>query len=147
MASRKFWLLAIILAVGPAIAAQSPTYGVGRTPTAAEIKAWDIAISPDGHELPDGFGGAAEGSMLYVSKGCAGCHGRTGSEGPAPTLIKSNGTTKSATPCLNPCVNDNNTITLHSPFATVIFDYINRGMPLGKEGSLTPNEVYSIVAF
>ena len=33
------------------------------------------------------------------------------------------------------------------PFATVIWDYINRGMPLGKEGSLTPNEVYSLTAF
>jgi len=36
---------------------------------------------------------------------------------------------------------------VHSPFATVIWDYINRGMPLGKEGSLTPNEVYSLTAF
>jgi cytochrome c len=36
---------------------------------------------------------------------------------------------------------------VHSPLATVIWDYINRGMPLGKEGSLTPNEVYSLTAF
>src|SRR5690242_7804570 len=34
--------------------AQSPTYGVGRTPTAEEIRAWDIAISPTGKELPTG---------------------------------------------------------------------------------------------
>ncbi len=36
---------------------------------------------------------------------------------------------------------------VHAPFATVIWDYINRGMPLGKEGSLTPNEVYALTAF
>jgi cytochrome c len=36
---------------------------------------------------------------------------------------------------------------IHAPFATIIWDYINRGMPLGKEGSLTPNEVYAITAF
>ena len=49
--------------------------------------------------------------------------------------------------CLAPCVNDSNTMAIHSPFATTIWDYINRGMPLGKEGSLTPNEVYALTAF
>jgi len=36
---------------------------------------------------------------------------------------------------------------VHAPFATTIWDYINRGMPLGKEGTLTPNEVYALTAF
>jgi len=36
---------------------------------------------------------------------------------------------------------------VHAPFATIIWDYINRGMPIGKEGTLTPNEVYSLTAF
>ena len=36
---------------------------------------------------------------------------------------------------------------IHAPFATIIWDYINRGMPLGKEGTLTPNEVYALTAF
>ena len=39
------------------------------------------------------------------------------------------------------------TMAFHSPYATVIWDYINRGMPLGKEGSLKPDEVYGVVAF
>jgi hypothetical protein len=38
--------------------AQSPTYGLGKTPTAEEIRDWDIAISPDGKELPPGGGTA-----------------------------------------------------------------------------------------
>jgi cytochrome c len=38
-------------------------------------------------------------------------------------------------------------MAIHSPFATTIWDYINRGMPLGKEGSLSPNEVYALTAF
>jgi hypothetical protein len=50
-------------------------------------------------------------------------------------------------PCLAPCVNDNNVMALHSPFATVMWDYINRGMPLGKEGTLKPDEVYALTAF
>src|SRR3954470_20697715 len=108
MASRnvvRFSLLfAMIAAAGGAVFAQSPTFGVGRTPTAEEIRAWDISIRPDGQELPAGHGTAKGGATLYVSKGCAGCHGRSGSGSMAPTLIKSDGTTKSAVPCLAPCV-------------------------------------------
>jgi len=44
-------------------------------------------------------------------------------------------------------VNDNNVMPLHSPFATVMWDYINRGMPIGKEGTLQPDEVYALTAF
>jgi len=147
MGSRKFLLAVMILGLGQIGSAQSPTFGVGRTPTADEVRAWDISISPDGKELPPGHGSAKEGAQLYVQKGCAGCHGRTGSGAQAPTLIKSDGTTKSSMPCLAPCVNDNNVMALHSPFATVIWDYINRGMPLGKEGTLKPDEVYALTAF
>ena len=133
---------------------QSPTYRLGRTPSAEEIRAWDIAISPTGKELPSGQGTAKEGAALYTRKGCAGCHGATGSGGPAPTLISRKGAkagpptpSMPSMPCLAPCVNDANAMAVHSPFATTIWDYINRGMPLGKEGSLTPNEVYALTAF
>jgi S-disulfanyl-L-cysteine oxidoreductase SoxD len=127
---------------------QSPTYGVGRAPSAEEIRAWDIAISPTGQELPEGHGTAKEGEALYRSKGCAGCHGATGSGMHAPTLISRKDVKPNAAAfCLAPCVNDSNSMSLHSPFATTIWDYINRGMPLGKEGSLTANEVYALTAF
>jgi cytochrome c len=169
MGSRKFLLVAMALMVVVMYqigSAQSPTYGVGRTPTAEEIRAWDISISPTGKELPPGRGTAKEGAQIYVQKGCAGCHGRTGAGGRAPTLVSTKFSSKDAStatsgapanamadmghnapPCLAPCVNDSNTMSLHSPFATVIWDYINRGMPIGKEGTLTPNEVYSLTAF
>jgi cytochrome c len=101
----------------------------------------------DGQELPQGHGTAAEGAQLYVQKGCAGCHGRAGNGSNAPTLIKSDGTMKNMPPCLAPCVNDSNVMALHAPYATVMWDYINRGMPLGKEGSLKPDEVYSLTAY
>jgi len=38
-------------------------------------------------------------------------------------------------------------LPIRSPYATTVWDYINRGMPLGMEGTLTPDEVYSIVAY
>ncbi|HLI84435.1 MAG TPA: c-type cytochrome [Bryobacteraceae bacterium] len=134
--------------MSPVAWTQSPTYGLGRTPTAEEIRKWDIAISPEGKELPQGRGTAKEGATLYVQKGCAGCHGAKGSGMHAPTLISRKDVKPDPSAfCLSPCVNDLNTMSLHSPYATTIWDYINRGMPLGKEGSLTPNEVYSLTAF
>lgn len=127
--------------------AQSPTYGLGKTPTAEEIRAWDIAISPDGKELPPGSGSAKEGAELYAQK-CAACHGKGGYEGRAPQLIKADpAATAKLPPCLSPCIRGGNVMAIHSPYAPTLWDYINRGMPFGKEGSLKPDEVYAITAF
>ena len=62
-------------------------------------------------------------------------------------MIRSDGKTKSQSPCLAPCVNDSNLMAFHSPFATTIWDYINRAMPLNVEGTLKPNEVYALTAY
>jgi cytochrome c len=147
MGFRKLLFITALAGICQTAWTQSSTYGLGRAPTAEEIRAWDIAISPTGKELPSGRGTAKEGAVLYVRKGCAACHGATGSGGHAPTLISRKDPQPSSTPCLAPCVNDSNAMGVHSPFATTIWDYINRGMPLGKEGTLTPNEVYALTAF
>jgi len=140
-------LLVLFLVMCQRGSAQSPTYGVGRTPTADEIRAQDISVSPTGKELPPGRGTAKEGAQLYVAKGCAGCHAPAGYGGRAPMLIKGTSSSPNPAPCLVPCINESNVMALHAPFATTIWDYINRGMPLGKEGTLTPNEVYALTAF
>jgi cytochrome c len=130
-----FALLASVSAL-----AQSPTYGVGRTPTAEEIRALDISIGPTGEELPQGRGTAKEGAQLYRAKGCAGCHGATGIGGTAPILKSKAG----------PEVElwaRGRILPLRSPFATTVWDYINRAMPLNREGTLTPDEVYGLTAF
>ena len=151
MGSRKLFLplfpLLMIVGLTQITKAQSPTYGVGRTPTPEEVSKWDITIGPDGQALPPGHGTAVEGAELFVRKACFGCHGQTGSGGPAPTLIRSDGKTKSQYPCLSPCVNDSNVMALRAPYATTLWDYINRAMPLTKQGTLKPNEVYALTAF
>jgi S-disulfanyl-L-cysteine oxidoreductase SoxD len=144
---RRLLLLVAVMSLAHLAKAQSPKYGVGRTPTADEVRAWDISIGPDGKELPPGHGTATEGAKVFREKGCVVCHGGTGSGGPAPTLIKSDGKRKSVYPCLVPCVDDSNVMALHAQYATTIWDYINRAMPLNKEGTLKPDEVYSLVAF
>ena len=132
--------LAIASLLGVSALAQSPTYGVGRTPTAEEIRAWDISIGPTGDELPPGRGTVREGAQLYRSKGCAGCHGASGLEGKAPILKSRNGA--------NPDVWARGRILpVRAPFATTVWDYINRAMPLNREGTLTADEVYSLTAY
>src|SRR6266851_9610049 len=85
-------LVAIVLLLGsPAFAQSSPTYGVGRTPTAEEIRALDISIGPTGEELPAGRGTAKEGAGLFEQKACVGCHGAAGIGGLAPALKSKKG--------------------------------------------------------
>lgn len=139
-------LAGLALAACDAAWAQSPTYGLGKTPTADEIRAWDISISPDGKELPPGSGTAKQGAPIYAQK-CSICHGATGSEGPAPMLIKRQNPPANPGPCVAPCIRDGNVMAMHAPYATVMWDYINRGMPFKAEGSLKPDEVYSLTAF
>src|SRR5262245_49937863 len=81
--------LAFALVMSAPLLAQQ--YGVGRTPTAEEIRAWDISIGPTGEELPPGKGTVREGAQLYRTKGCAGCHGASGFDGRAPILKSKNG--------------------------------------------------------
>ena len=45
-------LLVLMLLGASSVLAQSPTFGLGRTPTAEEVRVWDISISPTGAELP-----------------------------------------------------------------------------------------------
>ena len=133
-------VLPFVLLMGVSALAQGPTYGVGRTPTADEIRAWDISIGPTGAELPPGRGTVKEGAQLYVQKGCAGCHGKTATEGAAP-ILKGKADPKTDT------WQRGRILPIRSPFATTVWDYINRAMPLNKEGTLTADEVYALTAF
>jgi len=150
-----FALLPLVTMLGicsPLGLAQSPTYGLGRAPSPEEIRAWDISISPTGKELPQGRGTAKEGEQLFRQKGCAGCHGATGIGARAPALVKGG---PPAEPGKTPpagmegmhMVPDTGIMALRSPYAVTIWDYISRGMPLNREGTLKPDEVYSLTAF
>jgi len=133
-------VLPFVLLMGVSALAQSPTYGVGRTPSAEEIRAWDISVGPTGAELPPGRGTAKDGAQVYVRKGCAGCHGATGTEGRAPNLKGK------ADPNVDTWKRGR-ILPIRSPFATTVWDYINRAMPLNREGTLTADEVYALTAF
>ena len=65
----------------------------------------------------------------------------------APKLIAPQKGAAAPAPCLEPCINDGNVMAQQSPYATTLWDYINRGMPFSQEGSLKPDEVYAVTAF
>jgi mono/diheme cytochrome c family protein len=120
--------------------AQTPSYSnVGRTPTKEEIQAWNQSIGPEGKELPPGSGTAKEGEKIFSEK-CAVCHGPAG-EGSqlAPRLVGGRAPLNTPTP--------SRTLANYWPFATTIWDYINRAMPPKQQGSLSASEVYALTAF
>lgn len=130
-------------APGSAHSGEPRQFGFGRAATAEEIKAWDIAISPDGTGLPPGSGTARQGAVLFQQK-CAMCHGATGTEGPAERLVgrePRQGFPFGRDPSLV------RTIGNYWPYATTLYDYIHRAMPLNAPGSLPPDDVYRAVAY
>jgi cytochrome c len=133
-------LLGSPVLVSSALAQSAPTYGLGRTPSAEEIRARDINISATGEELPPGRGTPKEGEKVFTLQGCIVCHGPEGAGGVGPKL-------KSSTSQDLPIWRRERILPLRSPFATTVWDYINRGMPLGREGTLKPDEVYALTAY
>ena len=125
-------------------AAKEPaTFGIGRPATPAEIAALDIDVGPDGAGLPPGRGTAADGAPIYAAR-CAGCHGKTGKEGPNDVLVGR------LPGDAFPFARDPRapkTIGSYWPYATTVFDYIRRAMPPDAPGSLSDDEVYDLVAF
>jgi S-disulfanyl-L-cysteine oxidoreductase SoxD len=119
--------------------AQSPTFGVGRTPTADELKAIDIDVTPDGRGLPPGSGTAATGKTIYANR-CVTCHGTTGVEGPQDILVGGRDTLKAPARPLK-------TVGSYWPYATSLWDYLRRSMPFDHPGTMTADEIYATTAY
>jgi cytochrome c len=119
-------------------------FGLGRPPTAEEIAAVDIDVSPSGGGLPAGSGDVAEGARVYAAT-CAACHGENGEGKPPayPQLVGGpTGAFNFAKDYKIP-----RTIGNYWPYATTLYDYIRRAMPLTAPGSLTPDQTYAVTAY
>lgn len=139
-----FVTLILINSLGIAVAQEGETpFGFGRAPTPDEIEALDIDVMPDGTGLPEGSGTARDGEAVYFQK-CAACHGVTGTEGPNDRLV---GREPSEGFPFGRDRGHRKTIGNYWPYATTIYDYTYRAMPFDAPGSLTPEEVYSLVAY
>lgn len=129
---------AMVLLAAAALAAQSAKYGVGRPPTEDEIRGSGLAIPPDGTGLPEGSGTAVAGREVFAAL-CSRCHGDKGEGGIGPPLVGGQGTLATAKPL--------KTVGSFWPYATTVWDYVNRAMPFDQPGLLKPPQVYAVVAY
>ncbi len=121
-------------------------FGLGRTPNAASLAAMDRDVGEPGAELPSGRGSVTDGRALYAAQ-CAMCHGVNG-EGIAPAFPALSGRDPKAEDfafASDPKLV--HTIGNYWPYATTLFDYIRRAMPLTAPGSLSDDQVYALTAY
>jgi len=129
--------VALLCAATAATAAEPPKLGQAVSP--ADLAAWDISIGPDGAGLPPGQGTSAQGEAVYVSK-CVACHGEKGAGKPNDVLVGGAGSLAAGqTPV--------KTVGSFWPYATTLFDYIQRAMPYNEPKSLTADETYAVSAY
>jgi S-disulfanyl-L-cysteine oxidoreductase SoxD len=136
IALRLTLAIAATLAAGDVRAGEP--YGVGRAATPQEIAGWDIDVSPSGAGLPPGRGDVRQGEAIFANK-CAACHGAHGEGKPMDALVGGIGTLRDKKP--------EKTVGSFWPYATTLFDYVRRAMPLNAPQSLTPDEVYAVSAY
>ena len=132
MLSRLVWAT---VGAAMALVAQSPKYGVGRTPSPDEIQALGATTNPSGAGLPEGQGTAKEGKEVYDLR-CKECHGPEGKGADQAGFL--------GKPEDLPGVR---TVGSYWPHATTLWDYTNRAMPFDRPGTLTANQVYAVTAY
>src|SRR5437899_11866789 len=110
----------LLLAASIPLASQSPTFGVGRPPTPEEFRTLATAMAPDSNGLPEGSGTVAAGREVFAAQ-CARCHGPKAEGDVGPILVCGQGTLATTKPL--------KTVGSFWPYATTLWDYINRAMP------------------
>jgi mono/diheme cytochrome c family protein len=118
--------------------ASTPTPKFGEPVAAQDLARFDISIPPSGAGLPPGSGTARDGLRVYEQK-CLACHGVKGAGKPADPLAGGIGTLASRTPL--------RTVGSYWPYATTLFDYVRRAMPITNPLSLSDDEVYAVSAY
>ena len=140
--SLKLLVPLMILAAPAAGLAQTPKFNVGTPLSQEEIQSFDRMIGPQGQALPAGRGTAKEGAVVFANR-CEVCHGKNGQNGVIRRLVLGS----PGNPFRGPFKAEDRDSVAYYPYATIAWDYINRAMPVPKPGSLTPDEVYAVVAF
>ena len=123
--------------------------GIGRAPTDAELRAWDIDVRPDFAGLPPGQGSVSEGEAIWQQQ-CASCHGDFGDANHVFTPLVGNTTPedirRGRVASLEAGGSYRTTFTKVSTVST-LWDYIHRAMPWDRPKSLSANQVYAVLAY
>jgi mono/diheme cytochrome c family protein len=139
MFTRSIATAALLSSAFALVAAGAETPNLGRPVTPRDIAPWDISIAPDGTGLPPGSGTVAQGETVYLTT-CQGCHGERGAGKPNDALAGGQGTLAGNTVPVK-------TVGSFWPYATTLFDYVRRAMPLNAPKSLTDDQVYAVCAY
>jgi S-disulfanyl-L-cysteine oxidoreductase SoxD len=138
-------LAALACAPLAAAAGPQPYAGIGRSATAAEIKAWDIDVRADFKGLPPGLGSVANGQQLWEAK-CESCQ-LTEVFTPIAGGISAQDMQAGRTANLRrPDFPQRSTLMKLSQVST-LWDYIHRAMPWNAPKSLSNDEVYALTAY
>ncbi len=130
-------LLVLVLLISPILYAQETPH-LGKPASKALVKQWNNDIFPNGEGLPTGKGTATYGKKVYQQY-CLSCHGVEGTGDSADELAGAkHGLTD------NP---PDKTIGTYWPYATTIFDFTRRSMPLNNPGSLNNSQFYAVTAY
>ena len=135
-------VLGLVLSLSGSFAAPAFDKGtappLGKPVTEHVSKARDTLVFPDGEGLPAGSGNVATGAGLYVQH-CLLCHGPDARGGSAEEL-------SGGIPDLTRDPPDQ-TIGTYWPFATTLFDFIRRAMPMHLPGTLSNDDSYALTAY
>src|ERR1700730_13140243 len=141
MSMRKLLVAAVpalvVALASTAFAQQGPK--LGKPISQEDLASWDISIGPDGAGLPAGSGTVKQGEATFAAK-CQPCHNEKGAGNPNDRLVGGQGTLAGDKPPIK-------TVGSYWTYATTLFDYIRRAMPLNESKSLTNDEVYGVVAY
>jgi S-disulfanyl-L-cysteine oxidoreductase SoxD len=135
------FVAAAVLFVFAGEVASTQNSGLGKPLSESDIKQWDIAVLPDGTNLPSGSGTPAQGAKIFAEK-CSACHGDAGKGGVMPYFPALVG----GQPLTNG-IDTVKTIANYYAYATTIFDYVRRAMPYNMPRSLSDDEVYALTAY
>lgn len=138
MSMREVVGLTLALTAALPLAAVPPGPALGHALTPAEIDALRTTVYPDGSGLPTGSGSVREGEAVYRAH-CLVCHGPEGQGATADELAGGRMPLDSETP--------DKVIGTYWPYATTLFDFIDRAMPLNAPKSLSVDEVYAVTAY
>ncbi len=131
-------LCALLLTSADDAAPRQAGPNLGRPAPRSMVNAWNLDVFPDGRGLPAGQGDAVEGKSVY-QRFCQSCHGEEGRGGSAEELAgAAHGLTDDP---------PDKTIGTYWPYATTLFDFTRRSMPLNAPGTLDNDQLYAVTAY
>jgi len=134
----KYGLIVFLSWMNPSHAGDALSPMLGKPLSKATIQQRNFTVFPNGQGLPVGQGSVTAGKKIYTSR-CLSCHGFEGSGNSAEELA---GALHRLTD--NP---PDKTIGTYWPYATTLFDFIRRSMPMDSPGSLSTQEIYDVTAY